>query len=191
MRKCVDEQREASRGIPAPTYSTRLFARALRRDSYGPETNWTYEIGVKTEMFNNRFRLNANYFVNRGTDITLNANVIVNGNPTFPIQNAGNVTIKGLELESTAILFEGFTAFVTGTFLDGRFREIDPITAPANSMAAFGVEAEPPRPPTSRLLSVLTMSVISTWAAGRRRSNWAWTITIPTSMSSLLRKSSW
>ncbi|MDE0455584.1 MAG: TonB-dependent receptor [Gammaproteobacteria bacterium] len=122
-----------------------IFNTSVAKSSYGPETNWTYEIGVKTEMFNNRFRLNANYFINRGTDITLNANVIVDGNPTFPVQNAGNVTIKGLELESTAILFEGFTAFVTGTFLDGRFREIDPTTAPANSMTAFGVEAEPPQ----------------------------------------------
>ena len=122
-----------------------IFDTSVAQSSYGPETNWTYEIGIKTEMFNNRFRLNANYFLNRGTDITLNANVIVDGNPTFPVQNAGNVTIKGLELESTAILFEGFTAFVTATFLDGRFREIDPTTAPANSVMAFGVEAEPPQ----------------------------------------------
>ncbi len=122
-----------------------IFNTSVAQSSYGPETNWTYEIGFKMEMFDNRFRLNSNYFINRGTDITLNANVIVNGNPTFPVQNAGNVTIKGLELESTAILFEGFTAFVTGTFLDGKFREIDPTTAPANSLAAFGVEAEPPQ----------------------------------------------
>ena len=122
-----------------------IFNTSVAQSSYGPETNWTYEIGVKTEMFNNRFRLNSNYFVSRSTDITLNANVIVDGNLTFPVQNAGNVTIKGLELESTAILFEGFTAFVTGTLLDGRFREIDPTTAPANSLAAFGVEAEPPQ----------------------------------------------
>ena len=122
-----------------------IFNTSVAQSSYGPETNWTYEIGIKMEMFDNRFRLNSNYFINRGTDITLNANVIVDGNPTFPVQNAGNVTIKGLELESTAILFEGFTAFVTGTFLDGKFREIDPTTAPANSLAAFGVEAEPPQ----------------------------------------------
>ena len=122
-----------------------IFNTSVAQSSYGPETNWTYEIGFKMEMFDNRFRLNSNYFINRGTDITLNANVIVDGNPTFPVQNAGNVTIKGLELESTAILFEGFTAFVTATFLDGKFREIDPTTAPANSLAAFGVEAEPPQ----------------------------------------------
>ena len=117
----------------------------VAQSPYGAETNWTIEFGAKSEFFGNRLRLNANYFHNRISDLTLNATVLVNGNPTFPVQNAGDVTIQGVEFEGSAVLFDGLTVFAIATFLDGKFRNIDPTSAPANSLTDFGVEAETPQ----------------------------------------------
>jgi len=136
----------AAKGFKAGGFNgINIFDTSVAQSNYGAETNWTYEAGIKTEMFDNRFRLNANYFHNRISDMTLNAQVLVNGNLTFPVQNAGSATIQGIELEATAVLFEGFNAFTTVTLLDGKFRDLDPTSAPANSLTAFGVAAQTPQ----------------------------------------------
>lgn len=136
----------AAKGFKAGGFNgINIFNTQVAQSNYSSETNWTYEAGIKTELLDNRFRLNANYFHNRISDLTLNAQVVVDGNPTFPVQNAGSATIQGLELEATAVLFDGFSAFATVTLLDGKFRDLDPTSAPANSLAAFGVQPQTPQ----------------------------------------------
>lgn len=136
----------AAKGFKAGGFNgINIFDTSVAQSNYGAETNWTYEVGVKTEMFDNRLRLNANYFNNRISDLTLNAQVLVNGNLTFPVQNAGSATIQGIEIEANAALFEGFNVFTTITLLDGKFRDLDPTSAPANSLTAFGVTAQTPQ----------------------------------------------
>ncbi len=136
----------AARGFKSGGFNgINIFDTSVAQSNYGPEKNWTYEIGFKTEMFDNRFRLNANYFHNRIDDLTLNATVEVNDNLTFPVQNAGDATIQGVEVEASALLFEGFSAFAIATFLDGKFRNLNPTTAPATALASFGVVAQTPQ----------------------------------------------
>jgi iron complex outermembrane receptor protein len=119
------------------------------RSPYGPESNWTYEGGVKTDMLENRLRVNANYFYNRISDLTLNAQVPgVGGGPaSFPVQNAGAATIKGLEAEITAVPVDGLTLFANSSFLSGKFRSLRPGSAPANAPALYGVQPKPPQLP--------------------------------------------
>ncbi|MDX2224135.1 MAG: TonB-dependent receptor [Rhodospirillaceae bacterium] len=136
----------AARGFKSGGFNgINIFDASVARSNYGPETNWTYELGVKSEFFGNRLRFNTNYFYNRIDDLTLNALVTVNGNPTFPVQNAGKATIQGLELEASAILVEDLNAFVTATFLDGAFRDLDPTSAPATARTTLGVVPETPQ----------------------------------------------
>lgn len=136
----------AAKGFKAGGFNgINIFDTSVAQSNYGAETNWTYEAGIKSELFDNRLRFNANYFHNRISDLTLNAQVLVNGNLTFPVQNAGSATIQGIEIEANAALFEGFNAFTTVTLLDGKFRDLDPTSAPANSLTAFGVVAQTPQ----------------------------------------------
>lgn len=136
----------AAKGFKAGGFNgINIFDTSVAQSNYGAETNWTYEVGIKAEMFDNRFRLNANYFNNRISDLTLNAQVLVNGNLTFPVQNAGSATIQGIEIEANAALFDGFNVFTTVTLLDGEFRDLDSTSAPANSLTAFGVVAQTPQ----------------------------------------------
>jgi iron complex outermembrane receptor protein len=119
------------------------------RSAYGPESNWTYEGGVKADMLDNRLRLNAAYFYNRISDLTLNAQVPgVGGGPaSFPVQNAGAATIRGLEAEASAVPVDGLTLYVNSAFLSGKFRSLRAGSAPSNALANYGVVAKPPQLP--------------------------------------------
>ena len=114
---------------------------------YNPETNWTYEVGIKTDLFGSKFRINANYYYSDISDLTLNATVIVNGQPTFPVTNAGDAIIQGLEFELTLVPNDNFTLFLTGATANGRFESLNPTAAPAQAPANFGVQAKTPQTP--------------------------------------------
>jgi iron complex outermembrane receptor protein len=115
---------------------------------YTPENNTTYELGMKSDLFNNRLRVNANYFISNTDDLTLNAQVIVDGLATFPVTNAGKAEVKGLEFEITAVPTDGLTLFLSGTgLMDGSFKSLNPTSAPANSLASYGVSPVVPQTP--------------------------------------------
>jgi iron complex outermembrane receptor protein len=114
---------------------------------YNPEKNWTYEAGIKTDLLDKHLRVNAAYFINNVTDLTLNATVNLPGGVSiFPVQNAGSTQIKGLEMEVTAIPFQGLNVFFNAAFDTGRYRSFRTGSAAANAAAAYGV-AVPPQVP--------------------------------------------
>ncbi|MDX2222215.1 MAG: TonB-dependent receptor [Rhodospirillaceae bacterium] len=139
----------AARGFKSGGYSAiAIFNLNDARTPYGPESNWTYEAGFKVDMLDNRLRVNANYYMARISDLTLNATVTVNGISSFPVQNAGDATIKGLEWEITAVPVDNLTLFANGAFSSGKFRNLAPGSAPTNAPASFGVtNPEPPQLP--------------------------------------------
>ncbi|MCB1623059.1 MAG: TonB-dependent receptor [Pseudomonadales bacterium] len=108
---------------------------------YGPETNWTYEVGIKTDMLDNRLRVNANYFYEKAKDLTLNATVEnAPGIFSFPVQNAGDATVQGLEFEVTAVATDNLTLFMNGSLLDGKYDRLDPTAAPAQAITLFNID---------------------------------------------------
>ncbi len=139
----------AARGFKSGGYSAIvIFPPAdLAREPYFPETNWTYELGIKTDLFGNRFRVNANYYYSDITDLTLNATVVVNGNPTFPVTNAGDVVIQGLEFEATWVPTDNLSLFLSGATADGEFKNLNPTAAPALAPVSFGVQPQTPQTP--------------------------------------------
>jgi len=116
---------------------------------YFPETNWTYEAGIKTDLLGSRLRINANYFIAKADDLALNATVTnADGTVAFPVQNSGKATIKGLEVEVTAVPSEDLTLFMSGTFaMDGKYDSLNRTSAPANAPANFGVTPVVPQTP--------------------------------------------
>jgi len=119
------------------------------RTPYGPETNWTYEVGIKTDLLGNRLRINANYFFEKAKDLTLNATVTdpVTNVSSFPVQNAGDATVKGLEFEVTAVPVDNLTLFMNGSLLDGKYDRVDPTSAPAMAPANYNVQPTVPQTP--------------------------------------------
>ena len=111
---------------------------------YTPETNWTYEAGIKTDLLGNRLRINANYFYSDVKDVVINFTL---PGGRFPVDNAGDQTIQGLEFEIVAVPVDGLNVFLNGSLLDGKYKNLDPAAAPALAPVAFGVQASPPQIP--------------------------------------------
>jgi iron complex outermembrane receptor protein len=137
----------ASQGFKSGGFSgIAIFGLTDSRIPYFEETNWTYEFGIKADMFDNRLRVNANYFMSRTEDAQLNATV--NGGASFPVQNAGDVNVDGLETEITWVPVDGLTLFANAAFMDGEFKNLDPGAAPAQSVILFNnPNPTPPQTP--------------------------------------------
>lgn len=119
------------------------------RTPYFPEKNWTYEAGFKVDLLDRRLRLNGAYFIDRISNLILNATIVdpASGISSFPSQNAGAATIRGFELEATAVPVTGLNIYVNASFLNGKFRNIDPGSAPAAAPALYNASPETPQTP--------------------------------------------
>lgn len=90
----------------------------------------SYEIGIKSELFDNRLRLNLAYFQNDIDDIQRELNlpdplvVVLQGTI-----NAGDVEISGVEMEFTAVPLDQLTIFGSLGYLDGDYTRINPAFA--------------------------------------------------------------
>lgn len=92
---------------------------------FAPETLTAYELGIKSQFFDNRIRINGDVFYEKYKDIQLDARELdpVTAFPETIHTNAGAARIEGVELEVEALLFEGFT--VNGEFGYTDFRYTD------------------------------------------------------------------
>jgi iron complex outermembrane receptor protein len=91
---------------------------------FDPEEVDTYEVGMKSDWWNQRLRLNATLFSSDYTD--KQEEIIVpdaNGNVDTFVVNASDASMDGVELELTALLYEGLTFFAQGGYLDAQYDE--------------------------------------------------------------------
>jgi iron complex outermembrane receptor protein len=126
----------ASSGFKSGGFSgINIFGLADAQTPYFEETNWTYELGLKADMFNDTLRVNANYFLALTDDAQINATT--DGGTSFPIQNAGDVEVAGIEFEITWAPADGLTLFANGAFMDSEYKNLDPGAAPARAVVDF------------------------------------------------------
>lgn len=93
---------------------------------YNPETAWTYELGLKTELFGGRMRFNAAAFYTDFQD--LQVELLDDVNLVLVIANAADAVVKGLEVEMDAALTESLTLFASGSYIDSEYKDyIDPL----------------------------------------------------------------
>jgi iron complex outermembrane recepter protein len=78
-----------------------------RQGAIAPERVWSYEAGVKAELFGRRLRVNVDYFVNDYSDIAFSAARANSTPPEIFRQNVGDARISGLEMEWTALPAQG------------------------------------------------------------------------------------
>jgi len=94
--------------------------------SFDPETVETYELGFKSQLFDNRVRLNASAFTTDYQDTQINVQVGIA--PTT--QNAAAATIKGFEVEFEAALSEAFRLNFGAGYLDAKYDALDATVDP-------------------------------------------------------------
>ncbi len=83
--------------------------------AFNAEGVHAYEIGAKAEFADRRFRLNASAFIYDYSDLQIRLPVPTGG---VDIQNVAEATIKGVELEGSALLTDGLTLSANFSFLD-------------------------------------------------------------------------
>ena len=88
--------------------------------NFGPETNFVYELGFKTELADNHLRINGDVFYSDYNDIQLSSLVPVGPALLPQTQNAAGGESWGAELEVLA-QFGGFGANLGIGYLDAQF----------------------------------------------------------------------
>ena len=97
--------------------------------SFGPETLTAYEVGLKTDLFDRRLRLNLSGFINDYKSIQLPLITCASLGSNAPCgarQNAGDGKIKGVELEFDAHPVNGLDIDGSVSYLTGNWSTIDP-----------------------------------------------------------------
>jgi len=83
-----------------------------------PEILWSYEVGARTDWFNNRLRANASAFYYVFTDMQV---ITQEPGQAGSLKNAGKALIKGLELDLIARPLPALTLSANIGYLDAEF----------------------------------------------------------------------
>jgi iron complex outermembrane receptor protein len=139
---------QAAKGFKGAGFSAIALASTAPVGVYDPETNWTYEAGLKADWWDNRLRTNLAYFYSDIEAIQQNST----GPPPafeFPVQNNGDAIIQGLEFEISSEPISGLNVFLNGSLMDGRYKNLSkyPDGAAANAQRLYGVKPETPQTP--------------------------------------------
>jgi iron complex outermembrane receptor protein len=99
-------------------------------NQYEPETVRNIELGLRSDWFEQRLRVNATLFYSQYRDfqILLNRSVTVNGQPT-PFSFVGNMpraSIRGAEMMVQAVPLPGLKLLTALGITDGRYEDILP-----------------------------------------------------------------
>jgi iron complex outermembrane receptor protein len=120
----VNSYFKAVKGYKTGGFNVRASSVARFNEGFDQENLWSYELGVKSQWFENRVRLNVAAFYENYTDIQVN----VQSDPTriqvTDVFNAGKATISGLEMDISARLTEGLTASLNYGYLDASYDKI-------------------------------------------------------------------
>lgn len=109
-----------SRGYKSGGWTTRVTAPVMAVPTFSPEKAETFELGVKSRLFDRRLQLNVAAFSTKYRDIQL---LVQRGiSPTF--ENAGVARIKGIEVESQAVLSDMFRINASAGYIDAHFTSV-------------------------------------------------------------------
>ena len=112
------------RGYKTGGFNTRASSFDSFDRGFDEETLLSYEAGVKSELWDQRLRVNAAVFRSDYDDIQIN----VQSDPSDPsrtdVLNAGKATVEGAELELTVLPLPGLEVVAKYGYLNGRYDEV-------------------------------------------------------------------
>ena len=96
----------------------------LGLNEYDPETAVTFEIGMRSQWFGRKLRLNGTLFHSSYRDIQLRQQSFVDGVLTTLVENAARARIRGLEIETEARLGGGLRVRLAYGHLDPKYLDV-------------------------------------------------------------------
>lgn len=122
-----------SRGFKSGGWTGRTVDPQPAARSFKPETVWSYEFGFKSQMFDNRVRLNGATYYTDYSNLQL-----INQEGITPITvNAGKAIIKGMELELQALPTDNLRLSVGIAYIHARYTEVTDPFATIDTSARF------------------------------------------------------
>ena len=125
------------RGYKTGGFNIRASSTERFEDGFAPEKLTSYELGLKSQLFDNRIRFNTAIFLADYDDIQFN----LQSNPLNARQtdvlNAGKATIKGLETELTALLFTGLTLNLNYSYLHASYDDVQQLGRDTSAQYRF------------------------------------------------------
>ncbi len=109
----------ATKGWKSGTFNHISATGALAQTALNPEEVWSYELGAKTQWFDNRMRLNATVFYMDVTDLQIAS--LIAGEAIVVESATGE--IKGFELEFLTVPIEGLELQANYSYLDAKINE--------------------------------------------------------------------
>lgn len=126
-------------GYKAGGYNIRASNAASYVTGFDEEELVTWELGLKSEFFDRRMRLNGALYYTDYDDIQLNLADVSTPDDVRDtnVFNAGKAEIMGVELDVEALLTEGLTAKLSYAYQDADFKEVVDPNDPTLSAADF------------------------------------------------------
>lgn len=111
-------------------------------NEFDPEYVWNYEIGLKADWLDQRLKATVAGFYMQYTDLQQSIQGVDPTQTFSSVVNANSATIKGVELDVSAMLSDGFLFTFAGAWLDATYDELrshDPIFPELGVPGPFGV----------------------------------------------------
>ena len=111
----------AARGVKTGGFNSNAFGPAPAYFKFGLETNWTYELGVKSVLFDGKLRLNGDiyYIDSAGVQGQLN----VPGSILSVVTNEGGATSKGVEAMASYYFTPHLSLTANGSYSDPKYKK--------------------------------------------------------------------
>lgn len=135
LTKGVMAYASVDRGFKAGGFNIGIITSVAERTQVDPEYLTSYEIGLKSTLFDRKLRLNLAAFYYDYTDLqVLSVNKQAGSAvPTLGLDNAADATIKGIELEATAVPTDWLDLGLNMGLLNAKYKNytsaaIDPVS---------------------------------------------------------------
>jgi iron complex outermembrane recepter protein len=143
----------ATRGYKSGGWNTRTAYTPQAFQDFKPEYTWSYEGGLKSEWLENRLRFNATafYATTKGLQLSYTTPGSVVGTTLSTQDNAGDIEVKGVELELFARPARGLDLYATAGLQEGKYTYVNPRAQSfTNSVTGVYVNAIDPSDELSR-----------------------------------------
>lgn len=125
----------------ATGYKAGGFSPRSVNDGFNPENLISYEIGVKSELFNRRVRFNAAVFHADHKDVQIGQFLAGSGGSLGVTVNAGKAVYTGVEAELTALVTDNLTLNGNIGYIDRKFKTFEILDPATDKLVNLGSRA--------------------------------------------------
>lgn len=119
----------AAKGFKSGGFNVRIVSALpnLGLTSYDPETNSTFEIGLRSEWLDRHLRFNATLFRGTYRNLQLRQQKVISGIITSQVDNAGKARIEGIEAELEAVPIDRLRVRAAYGHLAARYLDVSDV----------------------------------------------------------------